>query len=92
MGNVLSSIPAMDGNMIHGSVMISSPLPVGGKSYADILKPSHDFIQPFPMIDAPLKRGGYVSFQVDSVAYQSRLELCKNSLIGRVVLSSSDRP
>ena len=33
-----------------------------------------------------------MSFRVDPVAYQSRLELCKNALIGRVVLSSGERP
>ena len=75
MGNVLPSILAMDENTIQGTVIISSPLLMGGKSYADLLKPSHDFIQPFPMTAATLKMGGYVSLRVDSVAYQSRLEL-----------------
>ena len=40
------------------------------------------------MSSPSLKNGGFVSFRVDPVAYQSRLELCKNALIRRVVISS----
>ncbi|KAK0605024.1 hypothetical protein LWI29_021929 [Acer saccharum] len=38
------------------------------------------------------KKGGYVAVQVDPSAYKSRLEVCKFSLIGRVVLSSGEKP
>ncbi|KAI9177891.1 hypothetical protein LWI28_020376 [Acer negundo] len=37
-------------------------------------------------------RGGYVSVRVDLIAYQTRLELCRNALIDCVVLSSGERP
>ncbi|KAK0587194.1 hypothetical protein LWI29_018861 [Acer saccharum] len=40
----------------------------------------------------PSKKGGYVSVRVDLIAYQARLELCGNALIGRVVLSNGERP
>ncbi|KAI9165572.1 hypothetical protein LWI28_016681 [Acer negundo] len=36
--------------------------------------------------------GGYVSVRVDPIAYQAHLELCRNALISRVVLSSGERP
>ena len=38
------------------------------------------------------KKGGYVAVQVDPSAYKSRLEVCKFSLIGRIVLSSGEKP
>ncbi|KAK3199371.1 hypothetical protein Dsin_022786 [Dipteronia sinensis] len=39
----------------------------------------------------PSKKGGFVSIRVDLIAYQSRLELCKNALIGGLVLASGER-
>ena len=38
------------------------------------------------------KKGGYVAVRVDPFAYKSRLEVCKFSLIGRVVLSNGEKP
>ncbi|KAK3229688.1 hypothetical protein Dsin_001569 [Dipteronia sinensis] len=38
------------------------------------------------------KKGGYVAVRVDPSAYKSRLEVCKFSFIGRVVLSSGEKP
>ncbi|KAK3212712.1 hypothetical protein Dsin_017418 [Dipteronia sinensis] len=38
------------------------------------------------------KKSGYVAVRVDPPAYKSRLEVCKFSLIARVVLSSGKKP
>ncbi|KAK2638106.1 hypothetical protein Ddye_025901 [Dipteronia dyeriana] len=56
-----------------------------------LLKTPQASVQSFLLTSTPLKSGGFVSIQIDPVAYQSRLELCKNSLIGRVALSSGER-
>ncbi|KAK0591093.1 hypothetical protein LWI29_035565 [Acer saccharum] len=98
LGNVLPTASALCdilvsvGGPIQGPILNSNPVSIGSKSYADLLKSPQEFIQPFPMSATPLKKGGYVSFQVDPVAYQSRLDLCKNALIERVFLSSGERP
>ncbi|KAK0571609.1 hypothetical protein LWI29_018788 [Acer saccharum] len=38
------------------------------------------------------KKGGYVAVQVDPSTYKSRFEVCKFSLIGRVILSNGEKP
>ena len=50
------------GCSVQGPVLNSNPVSIGSKSYTDLLKSSLDFIQPIPMMAAPLKKGGYVSF------------------------------
>ncbi|KAK2648950.1 hypothetical protein Ddye_016439 [Dipteronia dyeriana] len=65
--------------------MNSNPLPMGGNSYADLLKTPQASVQSFPLTSMPLKKEGFVSIWVDPVTYQSRLKLYKNSLLGNVL-------
>ncbi|KAK2633785.1 hypothetical protein Ddye_028577 [Dipteronia dyeriana] len=96
LGNVLTTISSLGdqsftvGGSTQLPVMNSNPLP-GGKSYADLLKTPEASVQSFPLTSTSLKNGGFVPIRVDPVAYQSILELCKNSLIRLVVLSSRER-
>ncbi|KAK3189466.1 hypothetical protein Dsin_029027 [Dipteronia sinensis] len=80
------------GDSIKGPVMNSNPLIMGSKSYADLLKAPQASVQSFPMTSSYSKKGGFVSVRVDLIAYESRLELCKDAFIVRVVLASGERP
>ena len=75
---------------VTGLIQSSTPLVQGGKSFAGFFKSSP--VETLPVPSVPSKKGGYVSVRVDPIAYQARLELCRNALIGRVVLSSGERP
>ena len=75
---------------VTGLIQSSLPLVQGGKSFAGLFKPSP--VETLPVPSVPSKKGGYVSIRVDPIAYQARLELCRNALIGRVVISSGERP
>ena len=75
---------------VTGLIQSSMPLVQGGKSFAGLFKPSP--VETLPVPSVPSKKGGYVSIRVDPIAYQARLELCRNALIGRVVISSGERP
>ncbi|KAK2663350.1 hypothetical protein Ddye_001924 [Dipteronia dyeriana] len=96
LGNVLTTISSLGdqsvtvGDSTQLPVMNSNPLS-GGKSYVDLLKTPEVSVQSFPLTFMLLKKGGFVSIRVDPVVYQSRLQLCKNALIGRVALSSGER-
>ena len=64
-------------------------------SYDDIMKVSGvqvDSVLVSTISIIPMKNGRYVLIRVDLKAYQSQLDECKNSLIGRVVLSSGEKP
>ncbi|KAI9182456.1 hypothetical protein LWI28_025575 [Acer negundo] len=74
---------------ITGLLQSSTPIVQGGKSlrvFSNLLLlrlyRCHQF----------QKSKGYVSIQVDPIAYQARLELCRNALIGHMVLSSGEWP
>ena len=38
------------------------------------------------------QKGSYVSVRINSEALRSRMEMCKFSLIGRLILSKGDKP
>ncbi|KAK3218438.1 hypothetical protein Dsin_012408 [Dipteronia sinensis] len=86
----LGDNPVTVRDSIQGLVMNSNPLTLGSKSYADLLRAPQASVQSFPMTSPPSKKGGFVSIRVDPIAYQSRLELCKDALIWRVVLASGE--
>ncbi|KAK0578192.1 hypothetical protein LWI29_006536 [Acer saccharum] len=75
---------------VTGLIQSSTPMVQGGKSFAGLFKSSP--VETLPVPSVPSKKGGYVYVRVDPIAYQARLELCRNALIGRVVLSSGERP
>ncbi|KAI9192326.1 hypothetical protein LWI28_021289 [Acer negundo] len=81
-------------NTVSGVNSSSQVVPLasceGGKSFAGLFK--SPIIETLPVPSIPSKKGGYVSVRVDLIAYQARLELCRNALIGCVVLSSGERP
>ena len=70
----------------------SRSLVQGSKSYADLLRSSKASIEPLLKPQVPSIKRDFVSVRVDPVAYQSRIKVCKNALIGHVVLSSGERP
>ncbi|KAK3198364.1 hypothetical protein Dsin_021779 [Dipteronia sinensis] len=72
-----------------GPIQSSEPLVQGGKSLAGLFKSSPVENLPVPL---PSKKRGYVFVLVDPAAYQARLELCRNAIIGCVVLSSDFNP
>ena len=45
-----------------------------------------------PSSCAPQQKGAYVSVRVKQVAFKERLNLCKYSLIGRVILGKGNKP
>ena len=95
VGELIPSQPEGDVSMIvsdsvTGLIQSLAPMVQGGKSFAGLFKSSP--VETLPVPSVPSKKGGYVSVRVDPIAYQARLELCKNALIGRVVLSSGERP
>ncbi|KAK3193449.1 hypothetical protein Dsin_024759 [Dipteronia sinensis] len=74
---------------VGGSLPMSS---IKGSSFKDLLKAAPIQVD---KVFGPLilsKKGGYVAVQVDPSTYKSRLEVCKFSRIGQVVLSSGDKP
>ena len=68
----------------------------------EITKPSCSFYEVFlnkapiplplpPISCAPQQKDAYVSIKVNQVAFQERLNLCKYSLIGRVILGKGNK-
>lgn len=45
-----------------------------------------------PTIGQMASRNGCISLSVNKKAYQERLNLCKHSLLGRVILTKGERP
>ena len=75
--------------------MEASSLPLSsikGFSYTDLFKAA--LIQVENVFGSLIlsKKGDYVAVRVDPSAYKSRLEVCKFSLISRIVLSSGEKP
>ncbi|KAI9173452.1 hypothetical protein LWI28_001560 [Acer negundo] len=77
-------------NSITGLIQSSVPIVQGDKSFAGLFK--SPFIETLPLPSIPFKKGGYVSVRMDPISYQARLVLCRNALIGCVVLSIGERP
>ncbi|KAK1592715.1 hypothetical protein Q3G72_029141 [Acer saccharum] len=62
------------------------------KSFAKTLQSSPVASIPSSEVVIHSKKGGYIVVQIDTVAYNSRLSLCKHSLINRLILSKGDIP
>ena len=69
------------------------PKPNGARSFVDVLlnKVSESLSLP-PLSCAPQQKKAYVSVKVNHAAFQERLDLCKFSLIGRLILSKGNKP
>ena len=61
------------------------------KSFVEAVSKTKPLVLP-PSSCSPHKKGAYVSVRVNSEALQSRLELCRYSLIGRLILAKGDKP
>ncbi|KAK3225744.1 hypothetical protein Dsin_005606 [Dipteronia sinensis] len=92
---VKGSLPR--GEAVVGGVepLVGSSLPtssIRGSSFTDLFKAAPIQVDNVSGPSTLSKKGGYVAIRVDPSAYKSRLEVCKFSLIGRVVLSSGKKP
>ncbi|KAK3222076.1 hypothetical protein Dsin_009101 [Dipteronia sinensis] len=92
---VRGSLPR--GEAVVGGVepLVGSSLPtssIRGSSFTDLFKAAPIQVDNVSGPSILSKKGGYVAIQVDTSAYKSRLEVCKFSLIGQVVLSSGEKP
>ncbi|KAK3188885.1 hypothetical protein Dsin_028446 [Dipteronia sinensis] len=75
--------------LVGGSLPMSS---IRGSSFAYLFKAAPIQVDNVSGPSILLKNGGYMTVHVDPFAYKSRLEVCKFSLIGWVVLSSGKKP
>ncbi|KAK2637422.1 hypothetical protein Ddye_032214 [Dipteronia dyeriana] len=79
LGNVLTTIsslgdqPVIVGGSTQLPVMNSNPLPMCGKSYADLLKTPQAYVQSFPLTFTPSKKGGSVSNRGMVLSSEERL-------------------
>ncbi|KAK3229883.1 hypothetical protein Dsin_001764 [Dipteronia sinensis] len=93
--SVRGSLPRCEDVVGMGDPFVGGSLPMSsirGSSFTDLFK-----VAPIQVdnVSGPLilsKKGGYMVVRVDPSTYKSRLEVCKFSLIGRVVLSSGKKP
>ncbi|PON48647.1 hypothetical protein PanWU01x14_236120 [Parasponia andersonii] len=74
-------------------IIVYSSLTPHTKSFADVVLNKKTMVMPLLSISSiPQQKGAYVSVKVNPTAVEERLNLCKFSLIGRLILSKVDKP
>ncbi|PON69641.1 hypothetical protein PanWU01x14_087640 [Parasponia andersonii] len=74
-------------------IVADSSLAPHAKSFADVVLNTKTMVMSLPSTSSiPQQKGAYVSVKVNPTAVEERLNLCKFSLIRRVILSKGDKP
>ena len=63
------------------------------RSFSEVLLNKVPIPLPLPLVScAPQQKGAYVSVKVNQISFQERLNICKYSLIGRVIFGKGNKP